>query len=70
MPFNGIEVVYYLVHAMGYSSDFGQSDRSGDLNTVRAAERAVVSSIVYLGGTGPEDPPSYRSILPADARSG
>ncbi len=54
--FSGMEVVYYLVHAMGHSSDFGQSDRAGALNTVRAAEQSGVARIVYLGGLGPDDP--------------
>lgn len=30
---NGIEVVYYLVHAMGHAGDFEQSDRLGAQNT-------------------------------------
>jgi uncharacterized protein YbjT (DUF2867 family)/uncharacterized protein YndB with AHSA1/START domain len=54
--FSGIEVVYYLVHAMGHSKDFERSDRVGAENTARAAERAGVSRIVYLGGLGPDDP--------------
>ncbi|MEL7206982.1 MAG: SDR family oxidoreductase [Actinomycetota bacterium] len=54
--FAGIEVVYYLVHAMGHSKDFERSDRVGAENTVRAAESAGVSRIVYLGGLGPDDP--------------
>jgi len=53
--FSGIEVVYYLVHAMGHSKDFERSDRVGAENTKRAAERAGVSTIVYLGGLGPDD---------------
>jgi uncharacterized protein YbjT (DUF2867 family)/uncharacterized protein YndB with AHSA1/START domain len=54
--FSDIEVVYYLVHAMGHSKDFERSDRIGAENTVGAAERAGVSRIIYLGGLGPDDP--------------
>lgn len=53
---SGIEAVYYLVHAMGYSGDFEQTDRIGAEHTRTAAERAGVSRIVYLGGLGEEDP--------------
>jgi uncharacterized protein YbjT (DUF2867 family) len=52
----GIEAVYYLVHAMGHSGDFEQTDRDGAERTRVAAERAGVSRIVYLGGLGEEDP--------------
>jgi uncharacterized protein YbjT (DUF2867 family) len=53
---SGIEAVYYLVHAMGHSGDFEQTDRDGAERTRIAAERAGVSRIVYLGGLGEEDP--------------
>lgn len=53
---SGIEVVYYLVHAMGHSGDFEQTDRDGAERTRVAAERSGVSRIVYLGGLGEEDP--------------
>lgn len=52
---NGIEAVYYLVHAMGHTGDFEQTDRIGAENTRSAAERAGVSRIVYLGGLGEDD---------------
>ena len=52
---SGIEAVYYLVHAMGHSDDFEQTDRLGAENTRVAAERSGVSRIVYLGGLGEED---------------
>ncbi len=53
---SGIEAVYYLVHAMGHSGDFEQTDRDGAERTRIAAEGAGVSRIVYLGGLGEEDP--------------
>ena len=53
---SGIDAVYYLVHAMGHSGDFEQTDRDGAEHTRVAAEQAGVSRIVYLGGLGEEDP--------------
>jgi uncharacterized protein YbjT (DUF2867 family) len=52
---DGVEVVYYLVHAMGHAGDFAQADRLGAENMRRAAERRGVSRIVYLGGLGGDD---------------
>jgi uncharacterized protein YbjT (DUF2867 family) len=60
---DGIEAVYYLVHAMGHSGDFEQADRIGAENTRSAAERAGVSRIVYLGGLGEEDASGLSSHL-------
>ena len=54
----GIEVAYYLVHAMGSGSDFARLDREGARNFRRAAERAGVHRIVYLGGLQPPGEPS------------
>jgi len=51
-----IEALYYLVHAMGHTGDFEQTDRVGAENTRVAAEQAGVSRIVYLGGLGEDDP--------------
>ncbi len=51
----GIEAVYYLVHAMGHSGDFERTDRLGAVNTRTAAEQAGVSRIIYLGGLGEDD---------------
>jgi len=52
---SGIEVVYYLVHAMGHSGNFEEADRTGAANTLSSAERAGVSRIIYLGGLGEDD---------------
>ena len=54
----GIEVAYYLVHSMGAGGDFARRDREGARNFRRAAERAGVGRIVYLGGVQPQDEPS------------
>jgi uncharacterized protein YbjT (DUF2867 family)/uncharacterized protein YndB with AHSA1/START domain len=50
--FDGIDAVYYLVHAMGHSGDFERTDRVGADNTRQAAEKAGVARIIYLGGLG------------------
>ncbi|MFD4671913.1 SDR family oxidoreductase [Lentzea sp. NPDC058450] len=49
----GIDVVHYLVHSL-HSKDFADADRKAAENTARAAERAGVRRIVYLGGLHPE----------------
>ncbi len=48
----GIDVAYYLVHAMGRGNrgDFEQLDRDGAHAFGAAAQRAGVRRIVYLGG--------------------
>lgn len=52
--FEGVDVAYYLVHAMGRGNDgdFEQLDRRGAHAFGAAAERAGVRRIVYLGGLG------------------
>ena len=54
----GIDVAYYLVHAMGSGSHFARLDREGARNFRRAAERAGVHRIVYMGGLQPPGEPS------------
>jgi len=50
----GVDVAYYLIHSMGRSpGDFELNDRIGAENFARAAERAGVRRIVYLGGLPP-----------------
>ncbi|GGM74160.1 SDR family oxidoreductase [Dactylosporangium sucinum] len=48
----GVEVVYYLVHALGQAA-FEDVDRESALNLVIAAREAGVERIVYLGGPVP-----------------
>lgn len=48
-----VEVVHYLVHSL-HSKDFANADRKAAENTARAAERAGVRRIVYLGGLHPD----------------
>src|SRR4051812_19411620 len=59
---DGIETAYYLVHSMepagtSGNGDFGARDRQAAGNFARAAQRAGVDRIVYLGGIVPDDAP-------------
>ncbi|HBA72292.1 MAG: NADH-binding protein [Geobacteraceae bacterium GWC2_55_20] len=50
---DGIDSVYYLVHSMaGGRAGFERRDREAAGNFVRAAERAGVRRVIYLGGLG------------------
>ncbi|SEL26730.1 SDR family oxidoreductase [Rhodococcus maanshanensis] len=51
--FTDIDVVYYLVHSMGTSTEFIETERRGALNVAAAARSAGVARIVYLGGLHP-----------------
>ena len=55
----GVEVAYYLIHSMepAGSGDFESRDRTAAENFARAAQRAGVQRIVYLGGPVPSDRP-------------
>ncbi|WP_406814484.1 DUF2867 domain-containing protein [Mycobacterium sp. M23085] len=53
--FDGIEVVYYLVHSMGTSKDFAAEEIRAAGNVVTAARRAGVRRLVYLSGLHPEN---------------
>lgn len=48
----GVEVAYYLVHGMAAREDYRRADREGAETFARAAARAGVRRIVYLGGLG------------------
>ena len=50
-----IDVLYYLVHAIGQPG-FRDADRAAAGNVAAAAKDAGVRRIVYLGGFVPEDP--------------
>lgn len=54
VAFEGIDVVYYLVHSMGFEKDFAAEERRAALNVVNAARKAGVRRIVYLSGLHPE----------------
>ena len=53
--FDGIDVVYYLVHSMGTSSDFVAEEARSARNVVAAARRSGVKRLVYLSGLHPPD---------------
>jgi uncharacterized protein YbjT (DUF2867 family) len=51
--FDGMDVVYYLVHSMGTSPDFVEAESRSAHNVVAAARRAGVRRLVYLSGLHP-----------------
>ncbi len=51
----GVDVAYYLVHAIGKGADFSELDRRAARTFGAAARDAGVGRIVYLGGLLPED---------------
>jgi uncharacterized protein YbjT (DUF2867 family) len=55
---SGVDVAYYLVHSMAAGRDFARLDREAAENFSRAATRAGVRCIVYLGGLLPSKPVS------------
>ncbi len=52
--FDGMDVVYYLVHSMGSSRDFAAEEIRAVRNVVTAARRTGVRRLVYLSGLHPE----------------
>lgn len=52
--FEGIDVVYYLVHSMGSSRDFVAEEERAARHVVEAARTAGVNRIVYLSGLHPD----------------
>jgi uncharacterized protein YbjT (DUF2867 family) len=50
-----VDVAYYLVHSMAAGRDFARLDREAAANFSRAAARAGVRRIVYLGGLLPSN---------------
>jgi uncharacterized protein YbjT (DUF2867 family) len=53
--FDGMDVVYYLVHSMGTSKDFTAEENRAVRNVVTAAHRTGVRRVVYLSGLHPEN---------------
>ena len=51
----GVDTAYYFVHSMGTRRDFEQEDRDAASNFAKAAEKAGVRKIIYLGGLGNRD---------------
>ncbi|RKE17700.1 SDR family oxidoreductase [Streptomyces sp. TLI_171] len=61
--FDGVDVAYYLVHSLGKGADFEAVDRDAARAFGRAAARAGVRRIVYLGGLVPRGVPE-RELSP------
>jgi uncharacterized protein YbjT (DUF2867 family) len=53
--FDGMDVVYYLVHSMGTSKNFTDEETRAVRNVVTAARRTGVRRVVYLSGLHPEN---------------
>ena len=51
--FDGVDVVYYLVHSMGTSKDFAAEEGRAAVNVAKAARWARVRRLVYLSGLHP-----------------
>jgi uncharacterized protein YbjT (DUF2867 family) len=52
--FDGIDVVYYLVHSMGTEKNFAAKEAETARNVATAAQRTGVRRLVYLSGLHPE----------------
>jgi uncharacterized protein YbjT (DUF2867 family) len=52
---DGVDVAYYLIHALGTGRDFEDQDRRTARIFATSARRASVGRIVYLGGMQPAD---------------
>jgi uncharacterized protein YbjT (DUF2867 family) len=57
----GIDVAYFLVHAMADGSGFSERERDGAVNFARMAKREGVGMVVYLGGLGDESASKHLS---------
>ena len=68
-PFDGVETAYYLVHSMGAGKQFAERDRRAAASFGRAAARAGVRRIVYLGGLA-DDVSSLSAHLKSRAETG
>jgi len=66
---DGIDTAYYLVHSMSAGSGFADLDRRAAANFGRAAGRAGVRRIVYLGGLA-DDIGSLSTHLKSRAETG
>ena len=51
--FDGVDVLYYLVHSMGTSADYAAEEERSATNVVEAARAAGVRRLIYLGGLHP-----------------
>lgn len=56
----GIDVAYYLVHALGTGPGFEETDRRAARTFGEQAREAGIRRLVYLGGLTPKDVPEER----------
>jgi uncharacterized protein YbjT (DUF2867 family) len=66
----GIDAIFYLVHSIGMSADFSESDRRAATNVAAAAARARVKRIIYLGGIVPPESEEASKHLASRAEVG
>jgi uncharacterized protein YbjT (DUF2867 family) len=66
---SGVDVACYLVHSMGAGDGYAERDRRAATNFGRAAARAGVRRIVYLGGIA-DDPAALSPHLRSRADTG
>ncbi|QXJ22243.1 SDR family oxidoreductase [Actinomadura graeca] len=52
---DGVDVAYYLIHAIGGNGGFADTDRKAARTFAAAARDAGVGRLVYLGGMDPEE---------------
>lgn len=50
--FEGIDVVYYLIHSLDAGAEFASRDRTAAQTVATAASDAGVDRVIYLGGLG------------------
>lgn len=51
----GVDFAFYLIHSMGDSETFAESERQGAANFARAARQCGVGRIIYLGALGADE---------------
>jgi uncharacterized protein YbjT (DUF2867 family) len=51
---SGIDVAYFLIHAMAGGQGFEQREHEGALNFAQMAKREGIKRVIYLGGLGDE----------------
>jgi uncharacterized protein YbjT (DUF2867 family) len=66
---DGVEIAYFLVHAMAGGAGYAERERSGALNFARVAKREGVKRVIYLGGLGDEATSPHLSSRHATARA-
>ncbi len=52
---DGVDVAYYLIHAIGGAGGFAESDRRAARTFAAAARDAGADRLVYLGGMDPQE---------------